>query len=87
MRKNSTPPKTPLLALLRMLTAPQRQAFAVDAGTATSYLYALATCQRCSCSAKIALGIEQASERLCLATGGKTPVVHMHELAVMCAVG
>jgi hypothetical protein len=83
----TTNPKTPLLALLRLLTDEQRAAFATDAGTTVSYLYALAGCQRQSAGSSLALAIEAASERLNKATRGKTPVVSMRALATMCAGG
>lgn len=84
MRKST--PKTPLLALLRLLTDEQRTAFAADAGTTVSYLYALAGCQRQSAGSTLALAIESASKRLNKASRGKTPVVCMQQLATMCAV-
>lgn len=84
MRKST--PKTPLLALLRLLTDEQRTAFATDAGTTVSYLYALAGCQRQSAGSTLALAIESASKRLNKASRGKTPVVCMQQLATMCAV-
>lgn len=84
MRKS--PPKTPLLALLRALTEEQRVIFAADAGTTVSYLYALAGCQRQSAGSTLALAIESASRRLAKATRGKTPVVCMQQLATMCSV-
>ena len=77
-------PKTPLLALLRVLTDEQRATFATDAGTTVSYLYALAGCQRLSAGSTLALAIEAASERLNKASRGKTPVVSMRTLATMC---
>lgn len=86
MRKLEHNPRTPLLALLRSMTDAQRHSLAANAGTTLSYLYALASCQRCSCSASRALAIEKASEDMCRLTGGKTPVVTMKELATMCAV-
>lgn len=85
MRKND--PQTPLLALLRVLTDEQRATLAKEAGTTTSYLYALATCQRGACRSDLAHAIEKASESMCRATGGVSPIVSMKELATMCAVG
>ena len=84
MRKST--PKTPLLALLRMLTDEQREALAADAGTKVSYLYSLASCQRRSCGSTLALAIEQASERLSKSNKGRTPVVCMQQMATMCLV-
>ena len=84
MRKS--PPKTPLLALLRMLDDAERAAFAADAGTTVSYLYALASCQRKSAGSTLALAIERASQRLNKKTKGSTPVVCMQQLATMCPV-
>ena len=84
MRKST--PKTPLLALLRLLTDEQRSEFAKDAGTTVSYLYALSGCQRRQCGSTLALAIESASKRLNKATKGKTPVVCMQQLATMCAL-
>lgn len=85
MRKNE--PKTPLLALMRSLTPEQRTKLALDAGSSVSYLYALGSCQRDTCSSALALRIEKASERMCERTGGLTPIVTMRELATMCPVG
>lgn len=84
MRK--TPPKTPLLALLRALTDEQRATFASDAGTSVSYLYSLASCQRQSAGSGLALSIERASGAMHLRTQGETPVVTMRDLATMCLV-
>lgn len=84
MRKNI--PQTPLLALLRILTDAQRATLAADAGTTKSYLYSLATCQRESCRADLAMSIEAASEKMNKATNGVSPIVTMQELATMCSV-
>lgn len=84
MRKNE--PKTPLLALLRKLTADQRVQLADDADTSVSYLYSLASCQRSSCSTTLALQIERATEKMCKRTGGETAIVTVHELGTMCLV-
>lgn len=84
MRKNE--PKTPLLALMRLLTPEQRRQLAEDADTSVSYLYSLGSCQRGACGAGLALQIEKASERMCQRTGGLTPIVSMQELATMCAM-
>lgn len=79
-------PRTPLLALLRQLTADQRVQLADDAGTSVSYLYSLASCQRTSCSTALALQIERATEKMCQRTGGETAIVTVHELGTMCLV-
>lgn len=84
MRKNI--PQTPLLALLRALTPKQRKTLAKDAGTSVSYLYSLGTCARVACRSDLALAIEKASEHMCYATGGESPIVSVAELASMCAV-
>lgn len=82
MRKNQ--PKTPLLALMRVLTDEQRKTLALDAGTSVSYLYSLGSCQRGACSSTLALQIEKASEKMCARTGGETPIITMRDLATMC---
>lgn len=84
MRKNE--PKTPLLALMRALTPDQRAQLAEESGTSVSYLYSLGSCQRDTCGSGLALQIEKASERMCVRTGGLTPIVTMKELATMCPV-
>jgi hypothetical protein len=84
MRKSE--PQTPLLALLRCLTDDQRATLASDAGTKVSYLYSLATCQRSSCRADLAMRIAKASEAMCRRTGGASPIVSIEELATMCPV-
>lgn len=85
MRTN--PPKTPLLALLRQLTEDQRTQLAQDAGTRVDYLYALASCTRKSCKAKLAAGIEQATRLMAertKKTDTPTAVITVAELGSMC---
>lgn len=84
MRKYSAPPKTPLQALLRSLTQPQRDQLAAWAGTSVTYLQALGSCARCSCRADLAMRIHAATERLHKRTRGKTLVITVAELATMC---
>lgn len=86
MQMRKSDPKTPLLALLRLLNDEQRVAFAADAGTTVSYLYSLAGCQRQSAGSTLALAIESASRRLSEQNKGATPVVCMQTLATMCMV-
>ena len=76
-----TDPLTPLISLLRALTAEQRDDFACKADTPVSYLYALGTCQR-TCSVKKARLIERTSREFNALHG--TPVVTMEQLATMC---
>jgi hypothetical protein len=80
MRKSI--PKTPLLVILRQMTAAQRDEFAMLAGTSTSYLYQLAGCNRKSCRAGLTKGIADAS----VVMGAKygTDSVDMDTLATMC---
>lgn len=82
MRTNE--PKTPLLALLRMLTPEQREQFGEDCETNVTYLYQLATCTRKQCKADKAVLIEAASKKMRERTRGKTPVITVVELATMC---
>lgn len=82
MRKND--PKTPLLALMRVLTDEQRKQLAEDAATSVSYLYSLASCQRAACGSALAQRIERATMKMSERTLGLTPVVTMAELATMC---
>lgn len=84
MRKYSTPPKTPLQALLRALTQPQREQLATWAGTSVTYLQALGSCARCSCRADLALRIHEATQKMQRRTRGKTKVVTVEELGSMC---
>ena len=87
MQMRTNTPRTPLLALLRSLTAEQRAQLALDAETKVSYLYSLASCQRGArqcCSAALALRIEQATIKMNEATG-ETIIVTQTELATMCA--
>lgn len=81
MRRND--PKTPLLAVLRVLTPEQREEFASEAKTEVSYLYALGTCARRSPRASLAKSIADASVVLNRRHG--TPVVTIDQLAVMCS--
>jgi hypothetical protein len=81
MRTNE--PKTPLLALLRLLTAEQREQLAKDAGTRVDYLYALGSCTRKSCKAALAARIEAATRKMALVTT-ITPVITVAELGAMC---
>lgn len=85
MRTND--PKTPLLALLRQLTAEQREQFAEDCGTRVDYLYQLAGCIRKQCRTKLAMKIEAATRLMAertLLTTDPTPVITVAELATMC---
>lgn len=87
MQMRTNTPRTPLLNLLRQLTAEQREKLSNDAGTKVSYLYSLASCQRGagqSCSAPLALKIEEATIRMHHATDGETPIVSVRDLATMC---
>jgi hypothetical protein len=89
MQMRTNTPRTPLLNLLRQLTAEQRETLADNAGTKVSYLYSLASCQRGegqSCSAPLALKIEEATIRMHHATDGETPIVTIRDLATMCEV-
>lgn len=59
----TTPPKTPLLTILRNLdTDARRDEFSMLAGTTTSYLYQLAGCHNRACRSSLALAISKASE-------------------------
>jgi len=82
MRTNE--PKTPLLALLRMLTPEQREQFGADCETDVSYLYALASCTRKQCKADKAAKIEAATREMHRRTKGKTPIVTVAQLGTMC---
>lgn len=85
MRTNE--PKTPLLALLRQLSPEQREQLAADAGTRVDYLYALGSCTRKSCKAKLAADIEKASRLMAERTKkSETPtaVITVVELGSMC---
>ncbi len=85
MRTNE--PKTPLLALLRQLTPEQREQLADDAGTRVDYLYALGSCTRKSCKAKLAAAIEQATRLMAERTKKTevpTAVITVAELGSMC---
>lgn len=84
MRTNE--PKTPLLALLRMLTPEERWQLAFDAGTTVSYLYSLAGCTRKQCRADKAVKIEEATRLMRKAKRGKTPIITVTELATMCPI-
>jgi hypothetical protein len=81
-RKNS--PQTPLLAILRALESDERRdEFAKLAGTSTSYLYQLGTCNRDACRSRLAMGIADASVKMHKKYG--TPMVTMLQLATMCS--
>ena len=81
MRTNE--PKTPLLALLRSLSADERIWLAQRAGTSVSYLYSLASCQR-KPGAALALAIASASVELSRKNRGRSGAVSVEQLAVMC---
>lgn len=80
MRK--TPPRTPLLQILRGLTPDQREEFALLAGTSVSYAYQLAGCNRKSCRAGLTKGLADASVIMAAKYG--TPMITMSEIATMC---
>lgn len=81
----NTPPKTPLLAILRELkTDERRDEFAALAGTSRLYLYQLSGCHSGSCRAKLAMGIANASVEMHKKYG--TPVITMTDLATMCPI-
>jgi hypothetical protein len=75
---------TPLAALLQACTDDQRKTLADLAGTEVNYLYSLAGCHRERISAKLALGIEDASTALHKSVG--TPIVTARQLSLMCAL-
>jgi len=80
MRKNT--PRTPLLHILRSMTADQRSEFAMLAGTTVSYTYQLAGCNRKSCRAGLTKGLADASMMMAAKYG--TPVISMEQIATMC---
>lgn len=76
-------PKTPLLDLLRKLeTDARRDEFARLAGSKTSYLYQLASCNRGACRSRLAKGIADASVKMHKKYG--TPILTMDILAMQC---
>lgn len=83
MRKRSTPPTTPLLAILRELdTDERRNEFARLAGTSVAYLYQLAGCNRTACRARLAKSIADASVQM--DAKYNCGAVTMDTLATMC---
>ena len=85
MRTNE--PKTPLLALLRMLDADQRLQLAADAEVRLDYLYKLAGCDRKRCNADMASRIEAATRKMATRTARTkvpTKVITVAELGTMC---
>lgn len=81
----STPPKTPLIALLRMLNKRERELLAEWSGTSVSYLYALGSCSRCHARLDLAKALADATVRMRRHKRGVTPVLTMEQLATMCA--
>lgn len=79
----TSPPTTPLLAILRQMTPQQRLEFATLAGTKVDYLYQLAGCNRTSCRSALAMRIASASEQMALLCGSAP--IGMSTLAVMCS--
>lgn len=80
------PESTPLMALLRLCGAEQRNWLAERAGTTTNYLYALAGCHREQPRVGLAFAIEDASTEMHGASGGDTPIVTARQLAAMCSL-
>lgn len=79
----TSPPTTPLLAILRALENDERRdEFAQLAGTSTAYLYQLATCRTQACRSPLAKGIADAS--VLMAKKYKTPRITMDVIATMC---
>lgn len=79
-----SPPKTPLLTVLRQLGDKERRdEFAALAGTSRLYLYQLAICSRRSCRADLAKRIADASVIMNTLYG--SDVLTLEGLSVMCA--
>lgn len=79
-----TAPKTPLLAILRVLgNNVRRDEFAKLAGTSTLYLYQLAGCHNRSCRSALAKAIADAS--VTMHKKYQCGVVTMDTLATMCS--
>lgn len=78
----TSPPTTPLLAILRHLTDEQREEFAELAETKVAYLYQLGTCARLQCRASLALSIEAASKVMAEKYGSEP--ISVSTLATMC---
>lgn len=78
--------QTPLLEFLRLCTPEQREQVAQECKTHTSYLYSIATCKRVKIAVQLAVAINEATQRMRVTTGGRTPIVTVEQLASMCPV-
>ena len=74
---------TKLSDFLRAATPEERERCAQKAGTSVMYLYQLAGAHRKNPGVMIAMGIEQATKEMHEESGGRLPVITMHDLAEM----
>ena len=79
-----TPPRTPLLEVLRRCTLDEQNEIARMAGTKRNYLFQLGSCQRKQTTLRKGLRIVQAVATMHARSCGRIPKITLEELATMC---